>query len=625
MSEEPKPTGLSAPTIDQEMEEGREVIAHFPVTAAESSRPILPSTEQGKSSWTLSVKTGRRTAFVFALVALVTFFIILVNSKRQEVANPVHNLRLKELKQEVAKNITLYEASEDLDYVDQMKAVNAELIQEIRKLDLALRQYFFGLKKKEEVGAWILFASLVGFFLTLRSTRFFTPDIPLPVPDFEKGEEQLREKSWGRLGMVVFTVGCFSLFGFLHLMTPNPPGMIYTKVIGTGEVEFTGPIPEEAFARNWPWFGGYSSNPLFNDAQIPLRFDTKTNVRWSSSIPMGGASIPIVWEKQVFITAANKTKRALYAFDIRTGKQKWSVSAKSDKSKEVPNIYDDYILASSAPATDGRRVYAIFANGDLIATDLKGKLLWQKDLGSPENDYGHSIALVIYKENVIVQWDNDSPNAGIYMYRGEDGEEIMKIERKGFGASWRNPVVFRDEEHAQLITSAEKLMGHELPSGRLIWEREGMIGDLGSGPIFEDGIVYTLTSDMFGALRPSKDGMEMLWETDDLAIPDISNAVIKGNRIWTLDSGGVICCLDKATGKLIYEHELNMEIYASPVIVDNRIYIFGIEGEVHVVGTGDRFQSFALNKLGVPLLATPVIHKDLMLVRSDKTLYAFGK
>ena len=605
------------------MEEGREVITHFPVQAAEKNRPILPSTEKGKDDWKLSLKTGQRTAFVFALVALVCFFILLVNSQRQKVANPVHNLQLKELKAEVSHNISLYEASDDLDYVDELKSVNIQLIERIRELDLALRQYFFGLKKKEIYGAWILFVALVGFFLTLRSTRFFTPDIPLPVPDFEKGEEQLREKDWGRIGLIVFTLGLFGAFTFLYLITPVPPGIVYAKTIGNGEDETIGPIPKEVFARNWPWFGSYSSNPVF-EARVPLRFDTKTNVKWTANIPMGGASTPITWEKQIFVTAANKTKRALYAYDIRTGKQKWSVSAKSDKSKGVPNIYDDYILASSCPATDGKRVYAIFANGDLIATDLKGKLLWQKDLGVPENDYGHSIALVIHEENVIVQWDNESPNAGIYMYRGDDGQEIMKIDRSGLSSSWRNPLVFNVGEHTQLITSAEKLMAHELPSGRLIWEREGMTGDLGSGPMAHEGIVYTLTTDMFGALKPSSKGMEMIWESEDLAIPDISNPVVKGDRVWTLDSGGVFCCLNKGTGELIYEHEFNMEIYATPVIISDKIYIFGIEGDVHVVGSGDEFESFAHNKLGIPLLATPVIHKDLMLVRSDKTLMAFG-
>ena len=40
--------------------------------------------------------------------------------------------------------------------------------------------------------------------------------------------------------------------------------------------------------------------------------------------------------------------------------------------------------AAPTMATDGLRVYAMFATGDVVALSLEGQELWHKNLGSPE-------------------------------------------------------------------------------------------------------------------------------------------------------------------------------------------------------------------------------------------------
>ncbi len=69
---------------------------------------------------------------------------------------------------------------------------------------------------------------------------------------------------------------------------------------------------------------------------------------------------------------------------------------------------DDTGYAAPTTATDGRRVFAIFANGDLAAFDVAGKLAWAKSLGIPENTYGHASSLTTYKNLLLVQFDQGS-------------------------------------------------------------------------------------------------------------------------------------------------------------------------------------------------------------------------
>ena len=62
-------------------------------------------------------------------------------------------------------------------------------------------------------------------------------------------------------------------------------------------------------------------------------------------------------------------------------------------------------------ATDGRYAAAIFANGDLAAYDLNGKLAWSKSFGIPVNPYGHAASLAIYKNLLVVPFDQGEVKA----------------------------------------------------------------------------------------------------------------------------------------------------------------------------------------------------------------------
>jgi len=45
---------------------------------------------------------------------------------------------------------------------------------------------------------------------------------------------------------------------------------------------------------------------------------------------------------------------------------------------EPPKVTAETGLAAPTMTTDGQRVYAIFANGDLAALDFDGKAVWSK-------------------------------------------------------------------------------------------------------------------------------------------------------------------------------------------------------------------------------------------------------
>jgi hypothetical protein len=62
-------------------------------------------------------------------------------------------------------------------------------------------------------------------------------------------------------------------------------------------------------ADNWPAWRGPTGMGLTTETNLPMRWDTKTNVRWRTPLPERGNSTPIIWGNRVFITQAIEENR----------------------------------------------------------------------------------------------------------------------------------------------------------------------------------------------------------------------------------------------------------------------------------------------------------------------------
>lgn len=125
----------------------------------------------------------------------------------------------------------------------------------------------------------------------------------------------------------------------------------------------------------------------------------------------------------------------VYCLDRKTGKVLWkrTTAIGAPKIKRHPKSTH----ANPTPATDGEHLVVSFGSEGLCGYDLKGKLLWKKDLGildegyflAPSAQWGSASPPVIHEGRVIVLADvqKDSFLAAIDV---NTGRELWRTPRK---------------------------------------------------------------------------------------------------------------------------------------------------------------------------------------------------
>lgn len=127
--------------------------------------------------------------------------------------------------------------------------------------------------------------------------------------------------------------------------------------------------------EDWPYFRGPGRQGHSTEKGLSLRWSATENIAWKTPIPGESWSSPIVWKDHVFMTTTTDggVSCRVLALDFATGKLLWNteVFQQKPKRKEGRNSY-----ATPTPATEGKRIYAVFGEGSVAAVDFTGKLVW---------------------------------------------------------------------------------------------------------------------------------------------------------------------------------------------------------------------------------------------------------
>ncbi len=369
---------------------------------------------------------------------------------------------------------------------------------------------------------------------------------------------------------------------------------------------------------------------------FPTEWDSATGqgILWATEIVLPGNSSPILWGGRIFVTSADEETREVYCFDAATGDEVWKRRVEIEESAglEPPDVSDEAGFAAPTMATDGQRVYAMFANGDVAAFDLEGEPVWAKALGPLESSYGYAASLAMYRSFLIIQLDQgtsvDDGLSSLVALDGATGEEVWRTARPVIN-SWTSPIVITHEDRDEIITCSEPLViSYDPATGQELWRTECLYGDVASSPCYAGGLVFACSdqSDL-SALRPPAPGEgnegEVVWAADE-GLPDITSPVSDGALIYLVAGYGYVTCYDVEDGTKVWEHSLEATFESSPIVVGSNVYVADTDGVMHIFEAGREFRRVGMGTFGERVSATPAFVAGRIYVRGERYLYCVG-
>jgi outer membrane protein assembly factor BamB len=287
-------------------------------------------------------------------------------------------------------------------------------------------------------------------------------------------------------------------------------------------------------------------------------------------------------------------------------------------------------MAAPTPATDGERVYALFATGDLACLDADGDLLWYRALARDyphvSNQVGMAASPVLYKDVLLVPMEtaDESFAAGLDRLTGRNRWKVGRPR----DINWVTPVLVCNHRRDEvLFLSSGELTAYDPLSGRKYWSYSGEgVSPTPSvpSPAVGDDLIVTGSG---LALRPGTDRAppEVVWRANKLK-PAYASPLYYRGRVYAVNNTGVLLnCFDATDGKTVWQQRIKGPVSASPVVADGKIYLVNEEGVTTVLEAGARTRVLGTNRLAETVLATPAVAGGALFLRSDRHLYCIGR
>ena len=545
-----------------------------------------------------------RTIWISSVFVVLVFVFFAANYLQLKSSDPLNSPALEKLYQDLDQNPN-----------------NAELREQIRSLDLLARKAYFTKQWQINTGGALLFIGVIVLVFSIKTRQTLRKKlVEEAVPLQDTWEGRLLARKWlGLSGVILVSVTIL-----LALITKRE---METASFVVREAKSVKAPDTKEVINNWPSFRGPYGHGQAAKADIPTTWNGESgeNILWQVPVPKPGFNSPIVWDDLLFISGADKTSQEVYCYRTDSGQLLWTalVSNVPGSPANPPNVSQDTGYAAPTMATNGNDVFAIFATGDLVCLDLQGQQVWAKNLGEPDNHYGHSSSLIMYENMLLVQYDN-SQDAYVTALNAADGSTIWKTPRD-MGLSWSSPILAKVGKQWELILDATpNVVAYDVETGAELWRVDCLSGEVAPSPAYADGIVYAVNDlAVLAAIKPG-DVPEILWEYED-DLPDVPSPLAIENYLILPSSWGVLTCLRAETGEVVWTQEFDDGFYSSPVLAGKYILAVDMEGVTQVIEPGDEFNLVSSNPLGEKVVTTPAIKDDRVYIRGENNLYCIGK
>ena len=366
---------------------------------------------------------------------------------------------------------------------------------------------------------------------------------------------------------------------------------------------------------DWPSFLGGQERSSQTIA-VPVSWSADSGVAWKTALKGHGQSSPVVVGSNVYLTAVDGPQKEtfwVFCFDLKSGTEKWSHSLPS--SLQVKN--DPYTSrAAPTAAADASGVYAFFESGDLVALSPDGDVLWERklmdDYGKYSGRFGLGGSVAQTEDKIFILADNEGPSYLLAINKA-DGKTAWKADRTSRTA-WSSPMILEVDRMPQVVaSSAGSVDGYNAATGDMLWSITDVGGNTVASPVPFGEACFLVgaspgrngentenaaRSNM--AVKIVKDGAaykpEVLWRNPK-ATSSFGSPIVHAGNAYYVNRSGVVYCINAETGENVYTKRIKEAPWATPLGFEDRVYVFGQQGDTTVFKAGSEYEELAVNRL----------------------------
>jgi len=546
----------------------------------------------------------RKVVVVVGVFAIILSILMIANYIQTRSIEPLNSPALKQLMLQLQK-----------------EPDNQALKEQIRALDFLARKAYFTNQWQIRTGGFLLFTAIIILILSLkflnaRKTKF--PELEsTPAPNMSWEEKILARKSITISGFAIFVLALVASI------------LSESEISGTdSEASQSTNFPSvEEIKQNWTGFRGPGGLGIAYQEDIPTDWDGATgkNIIWKKEIPKPGYNSPIIWENKLFLAAADKSSQEVYCFDAASGDLIWKTELNDvpGSPEKKPKVTKDTGYSAPTMTTNGLNVYVLFATGDVVGLDLEGNKVWEKNLGVPDNHYGHSSSLILHQNLLLIQYDHNDGKQLIAL-RSTNGDQVYNTPRSDVQISWASPILIETDERTEVVlNSAPLVISYDPTSGKELWRIDCMYGEVGPSPAFSGDLVFAVNDlAILAAIKPGNEP-SIVWEYDE-DLPEASSPVATSDYVFVATGFGPVSCFDVKTGEQYWLHEFDDGFYSSPIIVGDLVYLIDKKGVMHIFKADKQFELISEPALGENAVTIPAFKQGRIYIRGEENLYCIG-
>ncbi len=393
-------------------------------------------------------------------------------------------------------------------------------------------------------------------------------------------------------------------------------------------------------AENWPgWRGPRGDGSVTNAPKLTTELSPASGTVWKTAIPGTGHASPIIWEDRIFLVTADEEgeSRSLICLDRERGEILWSKVVLASPFEGIHRLNS---RASSTPATDGKAVYVSFLDQEnmfIAAYDFDGNILWEKRPGVFSSKHGYCSCPVLWKDLVIVNGDHDG-EAYIVALDSKTGETKWKTDRPNKTRSYCTPIIRNIKGRNQLMLSGSlSVASYDPDTGKQHWVIDGPTEQYVASLVYnpERNLLFLtcgFPEKHLMAIRPDGNGnvtdTHVQWH-ETAGASYVPSPIGIGDYFLVVADNGVASCFDAMSGERFWRERLvsgkqEPGHSASLISANGLAYFFSDIGVMTVVKPGKTLEIVAQSELGEEIYASPAVFKNDLYLRGTDHLFRFS-